>query len=276
MENNDGVRVGLKAPKFAVVFGLLIIGLILFALFCVRTVDAGQVGVITRFGEVSREVQSGIAIKMPWPIEKLYKIEARTQKEDLTANAASKDLQDANANLAVNYSIDRNRATDVYKTVGIDYKDKVLVPAITSSFKGNTTAYTAEELLTKRPEVEEATLNTVRNKLEQICKQDGICGINVSAIAIVDFGFSTEFTAAIEAKQVAQQEAQRAVFVAEKAKQEAQAEIERAKGSAEAQRLQQSTLTAELLQKQAIEKWDGKLPVYSTDGNLFFNIPAGR
>lgn len=91
---------------------------------------------------------------------------------------------------------------------------------------------------------------------------------------MVNVSFSPEFAKAIEAKQIAEQEAKRAEFEALKAEKEAQAEVNRAKGQAEAQRLQRETLTPQLLQKQAIEKWDGRFPmVMGGSGALpFINI----
>jgi prohibitin 1 len=75
----------------------------------------------------------------------------------------------------------------------------------------------------------------------------------------VDLTFSPEFSRAVEEKQIAEQRAQRAVYVAQEAEQEAQAEINRAKGRAESQRLIADTLKAQggklVLQKEAIEAW---------------------
>jgi regulator of protease activity HflC (stomatin/prohibitin superfamily) len=80
-------------------------------------------------------------------------------------------------------------------------------------------------------------------------------------LSIVDFKFSEEFTKAIEAKQVAAQEAERAQY-----------NLDRAELDAQAQEAQKESLSPLLLQKQAIEKWDGKLPNYLGSGTVF-NIP---
>lgn len=94
-------------------------------------------------------------------------------------------------------------------------------------------------------------------------------GVIVDDVSLVDFAFSPEFSKAIEAKQIAEQEAKQAEFIAVKASKEAIGEVNRAKGQAEAQRLQRLTLTPELLQKQAIEKWDGRFPtVMGGNGTL--------
>ncbi|NJM47814.1 MAG: hypothetical protein HC860_17945 [Alkalinema sp. RU_4_3] len=94
-------------------------------------------------------------------------------------------------------------------------------------------------------------------------------GIRIDDVSLVNIAFSPEFAKSIEAKQIAEQEAKKADYVAQKAIKEAEAEVNRAKGNAEAQRLQRETLTPALLQKQAIEKWDGQFPTVMTgEGSL--------
>ena len=87
-------------------------------------------------------------------------------------------------------------------------------------------------------------------------------GIVLSDVSIIDIKFSDEFNKAIEAKQVAEQEAKQAIFKAEQAKNDAVARVNMAEGQAKAQQLQQQALSPELLQKMAIDKWDGRFPTY--------------
>ena len=87
-------------------------------------------------------------------------------------------------------------------------------------------------------------------------------GIILSDVSIIDIKFSDEFNKAIEAKQVAEQEAKQAIFKAEQAKNDAVARVNMAEGQAKAQQLQQQALSPELLQKMAIDKWDGRFPTY--------------
>lgn len=229
--------------------------------------DTGQIGVVTRFGKVTgKELGEGFHFKSPF--EDVTKYDIKVQKDDSEASAASKDLQDVKVKLVVNYTLEAGKVSEIHKTVGELYREKLIYQGIQEVVKASTAKFDATQLITDRPSVKAVAVEELKERLEKY-------GIQIQDISIVDMQFSPEFTQAIEAKQVAQQEAQKAVFLAEKATQEANAEIERAKGSAEAQRLQQQTLTAEILQKQAIEKWDGKLPVYSTNGNAFFNIPTG-
>lgn len=237
-----------------VIIGIAVL-IVLFFAFCVRTVEAGQVGVITRFGEVNREINSGLAIKLPWPIEHIYKLDTRIQKQEESATAATADLQDVRATLALNYSLDRDAAQRVFKTIGPEYRDRVVVPAVQESFKAATAQYTASELLTSRPEVKNKALEAIKKRVEKY-------GVSIQDLNIVDFNFSSDFSRSIEQKQIAAQEAERAKF-----------NLDRAKLDAEAQRVQKESLSPEFLQKLAIEKWDGKMPQYVGGGDSIFNIP---
>lgn len=237
-----------------------------FLIFCFRTVGAGQVGIITRFGEVNRVQTSGIALKLPYPIERLEKMETRVQKEEQDTTAATSDLQDVTGKLALNYALDNATALRVYKELGKDYKDRVVTPAVQESFKAATAEYTAQELITKRPEVKAKAYEAIRDRLDKY-------GIRVVDLNIVNFAFSAEFNQAIEAVQVANQNVAKARQELETTKVEAQKQIEEAQGRAEAQRLQQQTLTPEILQQEAIKKWNGVLPTTTAGGETLFNIP---
>lgn len=221
---------------------------------CVRSIDAGQVGVITRFGEINREAQSGLTLKLPWPVEQIHYMDTRIQKQQEESTAATSDLQDVSATLAVNYALNREEATQVYKEIGPEYRDRVVIPAVQESFKAATAQYTASELLTKRADVKQKALEIIKRRIEPY-------GIRVEDVSIVNFSFSEDFSKSIEAKQVAAQEAERAKF-----------NLERARLDAEAQNAQKQSLSPELLQKYAIDKWDGKMPQY-VGGETVFNIP---
>ena len=261
MQTRPTVKVpNLNAPnvskRTAIILTVLGAALLL-AVLCLRSVDAGQVGVITRFGEVNREAQSGLAVKLPWPFESIHYMDTRIQKQQEESTAATADLQDVSATLAVNYALNRSEATRVYKEIGQEYRDRVVVPAVQESFKAATAQYTAAELLTKRPEVKQKSLEIIKRRIEPY-------GIRVDDVSIVNFSFGADFTKSIEAKQVAAQEAERARF-----------NLERARLDAEAQNAQKQSLSPELLQKYAIDKWDGKMPQY-VGGESVFNIPLTR
>jgi prohibitin 1 len=252
-----------------------LIALSVFALFLffavnpVVIIGAGDRGVVFNraTGIEERVLGEGVHFRLPF-VESVTSMTVRVQKDDVEAEAASKDLQTISMHVVVNYHLDAGRVNKIYQQIGDEEAviDSILKPAVNEVVKAATAKLTAEEILTKRPEL--------KANIDKLLKERLISyNIILDDVSIVNVSFSREFNAAIESKQVAEQDAQRARFVALKAEQEAQAEINRAKGAAEAQRLQQQTLTQEILQKQAIEKWDGKFPQYFSGDQLpFLNI----
>ncbi|MDJ0737510.1 MAG: prohibitin family protein [Nostocaceae cyanobacterium] len=236
-------------------------------------VNAGERGVVTEFGKVQdRILNEGFHFIMP-VANKVHKLNVRVKQNSFKADAASRDLQKVSTEIAINWHINPQKANKVYQQVGDEQQIVVgiMTPAVSEVLKAATAKKTAEEIITKRNELKEEID-------EQMTKRMADYGVIVDDVSLVDFAFSPEFSRAIEAKQIAEQEAKQAEFIAKKATQEAQAEINRAKGHAEAQRLQRQTLTPELLQKQAIEKWDGKFPMVMGGNNTLpmINVNPGN
>ncbi|MEP6514580.1 prohibitin family protein [Microcoleus vaginatus] len=224
-------------------------------------VGAGERGVMMRFGKVQDAIlDEGIHPILPI-VTSVKTISVRVQKTDLKADAASKDLQSITTDLAVNWNVDPAKVNQVFQQVGDEEQivTSILSPAISEVLKAATSKKTAEEIITKRTELKTEIDNSLKKRLEPY-------GVIVRDVSLINFGFSPEFSKAIESKQIAEQEAKQAEFTVQKATQDAQAEINRAKGKAEAQRLQRQTLTAEILQQQAIEKWNGQFPTVMGGG----------
>ncbi|MEG3921929.1 MULTISPECIES: prohibitin family protein [unclassified Microcoleus] len=224
-------------------------------------VGAGERGVMMRFGKVQDVIlDEGIHPILPI-FTSVKTLSVRVQKTDLKADAASKDLQSITTDLAVNWNVDPAKVNQVFQQVGDEEQivTSILSPAISEVLKAATSKKTAEEIITKRTELKTEIDNSLKKRLEPY-------GVIVRDVSLINFGFSPEFSKAIESKQIAEQEAKQAEFTVQKATQDAQAEINRAKGKAEAQRLQRQTLTAEILQQQAIEKWNGQFPTVMGGG----------
>ncbi len=245
--------------KYIVQGIIIFVGIILLS-GSFRFVGAGQVGVVTRFGAVNRVTYPGIVFKFPF-VEGITRMDTRTQKDQTPAQAASKDLQAVSATIAVNYHLVGSDAVIVYQNIGADYQDKVIAPAIQEVFKSITSQYTAEELITKREVIRTQAQEELTRKLSQY-------HVLVDNFNIVNFDFSADFNNAIEQKQVAQQNF-------EKAKIEADTALTQAEGQANAQKAlkDNGSLTPEYLQFLAVNKWDGKLP-NATSGTPFINIPT--
>lgn len=240
----------------------------LLTLGFVFTVPTGYVGVKTNFGAVRGIYKQGIHVKAPIGIESITLLDTRVLKDDVKAEAGSKDLQTVNTDIVVNYHLNSSKADIIYQRIGDngDVREKILVPAVSEVVKASVAKKTAEEVLTKRPELKQ----DIDIKLsERLTAYD----IVVDDVSIVNVDFSADFNKAIEAKQVAEQQAKQAIFEAEKAKNDATARVNKAEGEAKAQALQVQSLTPELLQKMALERWNGVLPVYMGQGPVpFLNL----
>ena len=252
-------------------FGLYLTGglLLLLLLAFLRPftiINAGERGVVMRFGKVQDTVfDEGIHPIIP-VITTVKRITVRIQRDDIQAEAFSRDLQYIETDIAVNWHIEPKTVNRIFQEVGNETEvvRRIISPAVSEVVKAATAKKTAEEIIAKRTELKQEIDNQLKERLNSY-------GVVVDDVSLVNIDFTEEFANAIEAKQIAEQEAKRAKFDAQRAEQQAQADINRAKGQAEAQRLQRQTLTPELLQKQAIEKWDGKFPqVLTGDGALPF------
>ena len=236
-------------------------------------INAGQRGVMMKFGKVQERVlDEGIHPILP-VITTVQHLSVRVQKNDINAEASSKDLQNVTMEVAVNWHIQPKRAYEVFQRVGDEEQiiSRIISPAVSEVVKAATAKKNAEEIITKRTELKDEIDSKLDNRLVDY-------GIIVDDVSLVNVSFSPEFAKAIEAKQIAEQEAKRAEFEAVRAEKEANAEINRAKGKAEAQRLLQVSLTSAILQQQAIDKWDGSFPtVMGGEGTLpFININAEK
>lgn len=249
----------------------LIIVAIAFKPFVI--VNAGERGVVMQFGKVQERVlEEGIHPIIPI-VNTVKTLSVRVQKHQIPGQASSKDLQDVFTDVALNWHVVPEKANIIFQQIGDEGEvvQRIINPAIEEILKAVMALYTAEQIITKRGEVKAGIDAQLQSRLAQY-------NIAVDDISLVNIRFSQRFSEAVEAKQIAEQEAKRAEFLALKATQEAQAEVNRAQGQAEAQRLLRENLTAQILQKQAIEKWDGHFPtVLGGNGALpFLNIEPNQ
>jgi len=248
--------------QFGGVVGLVVVlGIVIWILYLsVYTVPAGFVGIVTRFGAVQRIVRPGFGIKIPLA-EDVVKMDVRTQKDQTDATADSIDLQAVTSTIAVNYNLDPQYASQVYSSVGTDYADILIAPAIQNIFKATTAQFTAEQLIDEREAVRSKAEASLKSQLAQY-------HVLVLNFNIVNFNFSDQFNQAIEAKQVAQQQVETAKQLLAKAQVDAQTAVAQAQGQADAQKALKDagSLTPEYLEFLAIQKWDGHLPSVVTGG----------
>ena len=239
---------------------LIVIGVVVIVVLIVLggafvQIGPGERGVLMTFGAVQPGVlDPGLHLKVPF-MQTVARMNVQVQNSQSTETAASRDLQDVSSTVATNWHILPGDAEWVYQQIGTESQlmDKVIRPAISNAIKAVTAHYNAEDLIVERDQV--------RNQIEiQIRKALEPFRVVVDAVNITDFHFSRQFAAAIEEKQVAQQRALQAQYELQKAKVVAQQKIVEATAQSAAQKLLQATLTAELIQQEAIAKWNGRLP----------------
>lgn len=253
--------------KPRMIISLLWLIIILFG--CFSTIKTGEIGIKTRFGKiVGSTTNEGIIFKSP--IEKVEKINIKVQKyENKDAlSTSTKDMQIVNnIKVSINYQIDGTNVVELYKKVGINYSNTILEPAIQETIKGVISKYTSEELVTKRSEISLDINNTLNERIKNY-------GINSVSVAINNFDFSEAYNQAIEQKAVAEQNVLKAQQELEQTKVEAEKKIVEAEATNKANELLKQNVTDEVLMKQFIEKWDGKLPTTYAGNDILkiFNL----
>ena len=236
-------------PPAILVGLLLLMGLNSFVIL-----NPGQAGVLSILGKAREGVLlEGIHLKPPLvSVVDIYDL--TVQKFEVPAQSSTKDLQNLSARFAINFRLDPLQVVEIRRKQGTlaNIVAKIISPQTQESFKIAAALRTVEEAITKRNELKQDFDDALSQRLEKY-------GIIVLDTSVVDLEFSPEFAKAVEEKQIAEQRAKRAIYVAQEAEQEAQAEINRAKGKAEAQRLLAETLKAQggqlVLQKEAIQAW---------------------
>jgi len=246
----------------------IIIGLLVLSVMSAFvTVPAGNRGVVVELGAVKPVVLGeGFHTITPF-IQSVVMMEVRTQKYEVDATASTKDLLDVAAKVAVNFHLDPNSANTVYQSIGLDYENRVIAPAVQEIVKATTAKFNAEELITQR--------ETVRDQIEQALKtRMESRNIVVESISIVNFAFPTAFNEAITAKQTAVQRALESQNKLAQVQFEAQQAVAKANGDAQAIDIinQQLLKSPQYISYVAVNKWNGILPQV-TSGIPFVQIP---
>jgi regulator of protease activity HflC (stomatin/prohibitin superfamily) len=241
-------------------------------------VDAGSLGVVTKWGEIQdTALQEGIHFRMPVQTD-IINISTRVQRMEASATASSKDLQVVSTKIVLNYRLDPSEIVETFREIGtrLAVEHTIIDPALQESLKQATAQYTAEELITKRQQVKETLTESIRGTLLK-------SHVLVTELSITDFQFDAQYQQAVESKQVAEQRALTATNDLARIKVEAQqaeakavgeakAMLAKAEAEAKAQELLRKTISAEIVYLRAVEKWDGKQPAVVGEGGAILDL----
>ena len=253
----------IRKPRLVEIAVAVLVLLLLWSSFV--AIGPGERGVLMTFGAVQHGVLApGLHMKIPL-VQTVKRMNVQIQKSQTQETAASRDLQDVTSEVAVNWAINPLDAEWVYERLGDESQlaDKVIAPIVSNAVKAVAAHYDAEQLVEKRDQVRDQIQQQIVIALAQY-------KVQVQGVNITNFQFSQDYSHAIEQKQVAQQRAQQAEYDLARVKVQAQQEVAQAEGQAQAQKLLQSTLTPQIIQLKAVEKWNGVLPQVTGNGAVPF------
>lgn len=250
-------------------------------------VQPGNVGVVITAGSVSNDVKGeGFYLKIPF-IQSVKQMEIRTQKMEWVSSenpitAASKDLQDVYVLAVVTFHPLPSQCAIVFKTIGLDYDEKIVRPRALNAIKTHTAKYNVAEILQNRERITRDVNEDLQKQLEEY-------NIVLENVSLVNIDFRPEYKQAIEQKQIAEKQVETQRYTLEKQALEAQQQVKKAEAdkqskilTAEAQKqvkilegqgveefnkLVSASITKELIeykalqnQEKAIERWNGQYP----------------
>lgn len=223
---------GLPVVKYAI-FGFAGLVLLSAAFGSTYVIEPGRLGVIQRFGEIVNVSPPGLHFKAPF-IDDVIEIPSSLQTVPVNTTSVSKDIQEIQTQLNVQYSIPVNAMEDIYTNYRGDIQslnNAVITPGTEGVTKAVTARFTAEELISQRERVAVELKEALSKHLAQNA------GVALAKIDITHFGFSPSFTEAIEAKVVAEQAVLTETQNLERRKVSAQQKVAEATADAEAIRL---------------------------------------
>lgn len=259
---NEEVATGLGIGALVVILLLIILG------NPIAIVDAGQRGVKVSLGKVSPESYGeGVHFVAPF-IAKIHKMDVKTQKSNIRTQVYTKDIQQADITYVMNYNLQPNNVHNMYREVGKDYVDKILIPTAEGTIKDVIGKWNAQDLIANREKATQEILTKLKAQLADNY-------INVTDFQITAVNYSDVFEKAIESKVTAEQEALKAKNITVQVQEEAKQKVIAAEAEAKSMAIRAQALSQNksLVEYEAVQKWDGKLPQYMMGNSVpFINL----
>lgn len=227
------------------------------------TIKSTERGVLSTFGKISSGViEDGLHVKIPF-IQTVKKVNVQQKKFDGTENSYTRDVQTSEVQYTINYDLVRENVNNLIRNVGDDYHNRIVVPFIRSAMKQAFGNFAATEIVENR--------DAVRREIESMLRRtlDSNYFVNIQ-FQLVNIDFDDDFENAIKEKQVAEQQALKAKNVTIQIEEQAKQTKIRAEADAEAIRIKAKALESnpKLVEYEAVQKWDGKMPQYMMGNSL--------
>jgi len=262
------------------IFVILAVGGLIILLMGFDSVEANHLGVKVAWGQITGTMQPSTQWTGLWTHVEQYDMRIRKASIELIGDnyAPSKEGQKIYATIDVNYRVkyDPETIKKLYANVGTDdiIAERLNInPIVVEGFKQVTSQYTAMDILEKRQEVKDKSIETIKRNFPAEY-------FEIDNIVITNIAFTNEFATEIEAKQTAVQTALKEQNNLEAVKYKQQQQIEIYKADAEKIRLQSQTLTQLTINQRMLERWDGHLPetliITPTSSGLFMNLAQGK
>lgn len=247
----------------------LVAAIFLVVVLCpFKIVDTGSRGIKITLGKVSPvSLSEGVHFKVPL-FQDIVLMDVRTKKNSLDTSVYTKDIQQASINYTVNYNLDAGNVHTMYREVGIDWESRILFPTVEGILKNVIGKWNASELVANRDKATNEILFLLQKSLEGK-------HVDVTNFQISNIKYTSEFERAIEAKVTAEQEALKAKNKTVQIQEEAKQKIISAEAEARSMSIRATALSQNraLVQYEAVQKWDGKLPNYSLGNSVpFINL----
>ena len=214
-------------------------------------VGPGERGIKIRLGEVEPECYGeGLHLIFPF-IQKFRTMDVKTQTNTLTTAVYTKDIQQARITYVINYNVQPDKVNKLFQEVGMDYVSTILTPVVEGTIKDIIGKWNAQDLIANREKATGDILFRLQNQLSDNY-------INVTDFQMTEINYSDVFERAIESKVTAEQEALKAK-------------------KSMAIRAKALSQNKSLVQYEAVQKWDGKMPQYMLGGSMpFINVTPSK
>lgn len=249
---------------------VVVLGALFMGFLGIEIVDTGHRGVKTVYGKVEpASLEEGLYFYNPFT-SGIHEMDVRVQKYEIDTEAYTRDIQQAKLHIIVNYNLEKTKAHEMYANVGSDWEDRLIPQTVNGTMKSVVGKWDAVDLIANRAKAQAE----IQEMLAAILIEKDV---HLTRVELSNIDYSDEFEKAVEAKVTAIQRASEAENKTRQIQEEAKQKVISAKAEAESMAIRAQALTQNkaLVEYEAVQKWDGVLPVYMLGGATpFISLPT--